>query len=85
MSCSAPAPVVDRRLGHPSRTCDKPASVIGDPDMPHTYTFIPDIGENLVALGERDDALGRAWHLPSPETRTTREVIGLVYVGVASV
>ena len=52
---------------------------MGDPDMPHTYTFIPDIGENLVALGEHDGALGRVWHLPSPETRTTREVVALVY------
>ncbi len=63
----------------PPALADKPASVMGDPDMPHTYTFIPDIGENLVRLGERDDALGRIWHLPSPETRTTREVVALVY------
>jgi nucleoside-diphosphate-sugar epimerase len=63
----------------PPAFADKPASVMGDPDMPHTYTFIPDIGENLVRLGERDDALGRVWHLPSPETRTTRDVVGLVY------
>jgi hypothetical protein len=34
---------------------------------------------NLVRLGERDDAFGRIWHLPSPETRTTREVVALVY------
>jgi nucleoside-diphosphate-sugar epimerase len=57
---------------------------MGDPDMPHTYTFIPDIGENLVRLGERDDTLGRVWHLPSPETRTTREVIALVYEAVGT-
>jgi nucleoside-diphosphate-sugar epimerase len=57
----------------------KPASVMGDPDMPHTYTFVPDIGENLVRLGELDGALGRVWHLPSPETRTTREVVELVF------
>src|SRR4051794_23206827 len=63
----------------PAALADKVGSVMGDPDMPHTYTFVPDIGENLVRLGERDDALGRVWHLPSPETRTTREVIGLVY------
>jgi nucleoside-diphosphate-sugar epimerase len=63
----------------PPALADRPASVIGDPDMPHTYTFIPDIGENLVRLGERDDALGHTWHLPSPETRTTREVVALVY------
>jgi nucleoside-diphosphate-sugar epimerase len=63
----------------PPALADKPASVMGDPDMPHTYTFIPDIGENLVRLGERDDALGCIWHLPSPETRTTREVVTLVF------
>jgi nucleoside-diphosphate-sugar epimerase len=63
----------------PPALADKTASVMGDPDMPHTYTFIPDVGENLVRLGERDDALGRVWHLPSPETRTTRDVVSLVY------
>jgi hypothetical protein len=40
----------------PPALAGKTASVMGDPDMPHTYTFIPDIGENLVQLGERDDA-----------------------------
>jgi nucleoside-diphosphate-sugar epimerase len=68
----------------PPALAGKPASVMGDPDMPHTYTFIPDIGENLVRLGECDDALGRVWHLPSPETRTTREVVGLVYSAAGS-
>ncbi len=63
----------------PPALAGRSASVMGDPDMPHTYTFIPDIGENLVRLGERDHALGRVWHLPSPETRTTREVVALVY------
>jgi nucleoside-diphosphate-sugar epimerase len=41
----------------PPALAGKPASVMGDPDMPHTYTFAPDIGENLVRLGESDDAL----------------------------
>jgi nucleoside-diphosphate-sugar epimerase len=53
--------------------------VLGDPDVPHTYTFVADIGENLVRLAELDEALGRVWHLPSPETRTTREVVALIY------
>ena len=63
----------------PPALADRTAAVIGDPDMPHTYTFVPDIGENLVRLAERDNALGRVWHLPSPETRTTRDVVSLVY------
>jgi nucleoside-diphosphate-sugar epimerase len=42
------------------------AQVAGDPDQPHTYTYAPDIGRGLVILREREEALGQAWHLPSP-------------------
>jgi nucleoside-diphosphate-sugar epimerase len=57
----------------------KPVQVIGDPDVPHTYTYVADIGRALVILGERAEALGRAWHLPSPPTVTTREFLELVF------
>jgi len=57
----------------------KGAQVVGNPDLPHTYTHVPDVGEGLVVLGERDEALGRAWHLPSPETVTTRRFVELVF------
>ena len=56
------------------------ASVLGDPDQPHTYTFLPDIGESLAVLGEHPDAVGEIWHLPNdPHTRTTRELVEIVY------
>ena len=57
----------------------KGAQVAGDPGLPHTYTYVPDIGKGLVVLGEHDAALGRAWHLPSPETVTTRRFVELVF------
>jgi nucleoside-diphosphate-sugar epimerase len=57
----------------------KGAQVAGDPDQPHTYTYAPDIGRALVVLGERDEALGRAWHLPSPETVSTRRFVEMVF------
>jgi len=57
----------------------KGARVAGDPDQPHTYTYMPDIGRGLVVLGEREEALGQAWHLPSPETVTTREFVGMIF------
>ncbi len=56
----------------------KSARVAGDPDQPHTYTYAPDIGRGLAILGEREEALGQAWHLPSPETLTTREFVGMI-------
>jgi len=57
----------------------KSAQVAGDPDQPHTYTYMPDIGKGLVVLGEREEALGRAWHLPNPETVTTREFVHMIF------
>ncbi len=57
----------------------KAASAIGDLDLPHTYTFIDDFGAALVNLGERDEALGRAWHVPNAPTTTTREAIAAIY------
>ena len=56
------------------------ARVLGDPDQPHTYTYLPDIGESLAVLGEHPDATGEVWHLPNdPRTRTTRELVEIVY------
>jgi nucleoside-diphosphate-sugar epimerase len=36
----------------------KSAQVAGDPDQPHTYTYVPDVGRGLTVLGEREEALG---------------------------
>jgi nucleoside-diphosphate-sugar epimerase len=57
----------------------KSAQVAGDPDQPHTYTYAPDVGRGLVILGEREEALGQAWHLPSPETLKTREFVEIIF------
>jgi nucleoside-diphosphate-sugar epimerase len=58
----------------------KTATVLGDPDQPHTYTYIPDIGEGLAVLGEHPDAPGEVWHLPNdPGTRTTRQLVDIIY------
>lgn len=53
----------------------KNARVMGDPDQPHTFSFIPDIASGLATLGARDEADGRAWHLPNASTTTTRAFV----------
>ena len=55
------------------------AVVLGDPDKLHTFTYIEDFGRAMVLLGEREAALGKAWHVPSPETLTHRAFIERVY------
>ncbi|AGN02943.1 NAD-dependent epimerase/dehydratase [Salinarchaeum sp. Harcht-Bsk1] len=47
----------------------------GDPDVPHSYTYIEDFARALVTLGASDAALGEAWHVPSDEPITTREFV----------
>ncbi|MFI8961575.1 NAD-dependent epimerase/dehydratase family protein [Streptomyces sp. NPDC053493] len=64
----------------PALLAGRTATVLGDPDQPHTYTFVPDIGDALALLGRHPDAAGRVWHLPNdPHTRTTRELVELAH------
>lgn len=57
----------------------QPANVLGDISLPHTYSYVPDIARGLVILGQREEALGEVWHLPGPETVTTREFLTMVF------
>ena len=56
---------------------------LGNPDLLHTYSYVPDIAEALVTLGTDDRAIGEIWHLPGPATVTTRAVLDLVADEVA--
>ena len=55
----------------------KTVQMIGDPDAPHSYAYVPDVARALATLGECDEADGRVWHLPSVETHSTREMLHL--------
>jgi len=56
----------------------KRADFIGNPDLLHTYSYVPDIAAGLVILGTDERAVGQVWHLPGPETVTTRALLGLI-------
>ncbi len=45
---------------------------IGDPDLPHTLTFVQDFAAAMVRLGSDEAAFGRVWHVPNPPTETIR-------------
>jgi nucleoside-diphosphate-sugar epimerase len=58
----------------------KAASFGGKLDLPHTATYIGDFGRALVILGERDEALGQAWHVPNDRPQLTqRQFAELVF------
>ena len=56
----------------------KPARVMGDPDQPHSYTYVRDAARTLATLGTRNDVLGEVFHVPNAPTQTTRQIIGLI-------
>ena len=53
----------------------KKVSVLGNPDQLHTWTYVPDAGATLAALGTSEDAWGTAWHVPSGPPLTQRELL----------
>jgi nucleoside-diphosphate-sugar epimerase len=50
----------------------------GNIDLPHTLTYIHDFAQALVTLSRHEEAYGRAWHVPSAETITTRQFKELI-------
>jgi len=56
----------------------KPANLLGNINLPHTYTYIKDFAKALITLSENDKALGQVWHIPNATTTTTRQLVELV-------
>jgi len=79
----------ERVFGH--ALAGRRADFIGNPGLPHTYSYVPDIAAGLATLGTDARAAGQVWHLPGPATVTTRALLDLVAaevghaVGVRSV
>ncbi|HYO43628.1 MAG TPA: NAD-dependent epimerase/dehydratase family protein [Candidatus Limnocylindrales bacterium] len=53
----------------------KPAAGVGSVDKPHTFSYLPDLARAMVILGDRDEAAGRAWHLPVTDPITVRALM----------
>ena len=53
----------------------KNVSVLGRADRLHTWSFTDDVARMLVTAGTEPRAWGRAWHVPSNEPLSQRQVI----------
>lgn len=60
-------------------TAGKSVSLLGNPNAPHTFTYIDDFGRALVTLSEHEDAFGQVWHVPNAETVSARQFAELAY------
>ncbi|MEO3858553.1 NAD-dependent epimerase/dehydratase family protein [Acrocarpospora sp. B8E8] len=52
----------------------KRAVVLSDPDIPHSWTYLPDVARALVIAGTDERAWGRPWHVPTVPPLTIRQV-----------
>lgn len=49
----------------------KKAQWLGRDDIPHSFTYTPDIGKSMALLGQTSEALGQIWHLPTASPAPT--------------
>jgi nucleoside-diphosphate-sugar epimerase len=61
-------------LALPSLLKKEPVSFLGNPDMPHAWSFTKDTAKTLVAASRFAGEWGRAFHVPSQHV-TVRELV----------
>jgi nucleoside-diphosphate-sugar epimerase len=57
----------------------KKVNWVGSLDAPHTMSYVENFAKGLVTLGERDEALGEIWHIPSGEPLTGRQFLTMAF------
>jgi nucleoside-diphosphate-sugar epimerase len=55
----------------------KPAQWIGDPDVPHSVAYAPDIGRTAAELATYESSLGKVWFAPHAQAVTPQELVNL--------
>jgi len=56
----------------------KTVNLLGDIDLPHTFSYIKDFARGLVILGSNESAFGEVWHTPNAPTISTREMVKMI-------
>lgn len=73
--------VKDSALGQlvfESALAGKPVNLVGNIDLPHSYTYIRDFARALINLSREEEAYGRAWHVVNAPAQSTREFIDIL-------
>ncbi|MFJ7586625.1 NAD-dependent epimerase/dehydratase family protein [Streptomyces sp. NPDC097617] len=53
----------------------RPVTTLGDPDAPHSWTYLPDVARALTEVAGDERAWGRAWHVPTQEPQSVRGMV----------
>ncbi|MGN9837934.1 NAD-dependent epimerase/dehydratase family protein [Nonomuraea sp. H19] len=52
----------------------KTVQLVWPADIPHSWTYLPDVADALITAGRDERAWGRAWHVPTAEPQTFRQL-----------
>ena len=53
----------------------KKVSLLGRIDVPHSFSYMPDVARTLVTIAEDERAWGKPWHVPNAPATTQRELV----------
>lgn len=53
----------------------KTARILGDPAVPHAFTYVGDVARMLQVAAAQEGAWGKAWHVPTHPARPARVVV----------
>jgi nucleoside-diphosphate-sugar epimerase len=59
----------------PKILAGKPAQVLGDVDVKHTWTYPLDVARLMQIVATDSKAWGKAWHVPSNDAKTQKELV----------
>ena len=59
----------------PRLLAGKSISVLGRPDVAHSWTYVDDVVTTLLAVAQDERALGRAWHVPTGPPLTVEQLV----------
>lgn len=62
----------------PKLLAGKGVQHIANPDVAHSWTYLPDVGRTLATLGSDERAWGKAWHVPTNPPQTYRQMAELI-------
>lgn len=62
----------------PRALAGRAGEVFGDPDQPHSYSYVPDVADALVTLGTDARATEPLYHLPVAPAEPTRAVFARI-------
>lgn len=58
----------------PPLKAGKAVQLVFPADIPHSWTYLPDVADALITAGGDERAWGRVWHVPSDEPMTFRQI-----------